>query len=280
MIDFMVWLEGFRTPLLDKVFNYITMIGEETFILVIMCIVFWSISKKAGYRLGFSVVLSAWINSGVKDILKVTRPYNLDNRLHPLRLHSTNNTYSLPSGHTQNTATLFTSLALSVKKGWFTIIAIIMMLLVGFSRIYLSLHTPLDVIVGLILGIGIVFLSHYILDFCEKKKITWPLFLLLIPVITSMYFLQTESFYKMAGLCIAFIIGYIIESKFIKFKVTTTFLKHIGKIILGLVIALALKEGLKFILPDTIIFHSIRYFLLGTSVVVLSPWLFKKLKWA
>ncbi len=280
MIDFMVWLEGFRTPLLDKIFNYITMIGEETFILVIMCIVFWSISKKAGYRLGFSVVFSAWINAGVKDILKVTRPYDLDNRLNPLRLHSTNNTYSLPSGHTQNAATLFTSLALSIKKGWFTIIAIIMMLLVGFSRIYLSLHTPLDVAIGLILGIGIVFLCHYLLDLCEKKKIMWPLFLLLAPVVASLYFIQTENFYKMAGLCISFVLGYFIETKFIKFKVNTTFLKQLGKIIVGLVIAIALKEGLKFILPDTIIFHMIRYFLLGSSVVVLSPWLFKKLKWA
>ena len=280
MLDFMVWLENFRTPFLNKVFELITLMGEETFILVVMCIVFWTINKKAGYKLGFSIIINSNFNLIFKEIFSVARPFTIDKRLTPLRVHSTNDTFSFPSGHTQSSSALFTSLAISMKKRWFTIIAVVFMLLIGYSRIYLSLHTPIDVIGGFIFAIIITYFCHYIIDICSKRNIFYPIILLNIPIIISMIFIQTESFYKVAGLGISFIIGYIIESKYINFTVKTTLLKQFIKSILGLAIALGLKIVLKSLFPDEILFHFLRYFLLGSSVIMLSPYLFKTLKLA
>ncbi|MBN2851921.1 MAG: phosphatase PAP2 family protein [Clostridia bacterium] len=277
MIDFMLWLENFRTPFFNKIFALLTILGDETVILVIMCIIFWCTSKQAGYKLGLAVVFNAAVNGAIKDIFMVTRPYDLDNRLHPLEIETTGDTYSMPSGHTQNVTALWFSLSLSYKKKVFYIFTFTLSALVAFSRIYLSVHTPLDVLVGFTLAIILTFLCHYVIDLCSSKKIYYPMFLLILPVAVTMFFVQTENYFKLAGLCIAFVIGYYIENKYIQFTVKTTLVKQFFKILIGLTIALLIKILLKAVLPDQIIFHLARYVLLGLSVVVLSPFLFKKL---
>ena len=75
--------------------------------------------------------------------------------------------YSFPSGHTQSAATLFGTLAAWLRRGWLTVACIVMVLLVGFSRMYLGVHTPADVGTSLVIGTVLVFALY---PLCEKSR--------------------------------------------------------------------------------------------------------------
>jgi membrane-associated phospholipid phosphatase len=81
---------------------------------------------------------------------------------------------SFPSGHSASAATLFLFLATLSNKTSVHFTCGMLMLLVGYSRIYLYMHFPEDVFLGLIIGILSMIMSKYFLDrWIEKKSPTW-----------------------------------------------------------------------------------------------------------
>ena len=81
---------------------------------------------------------------------------------------------SFPSGHSASAAALFLFIATLSNRSSIQVICGVMMLLVGYSRIYLYMHFPEDVFVGLIIGIFSMVLSKYFIDrWIEKTKPTW-----------------------------------------------------------------------------------------------------------
>ncbi len=82
----------------------------------------------------------------------------------------------------------------------------------------------------------------------------------------------------MAGLLLAILPAYYIETKYIRFDPKAIWWKQILKVILGLAITFLFKEGLKFIFPEALFFEFLRYFFIGLGAVLLSPWLFIKFK--
>ena len=139
MIEFMVKLQEYRTPLLNKIAEIVTITAEETFLIAVMCLVFWCLSRENGYKLILSIIFASALNSALKLLYKVDRPWVKDSRIVPLR-QQTAGGYSMPSGHTQVGASLWFSLRRSYRKTWFTIIAYVMMILIAASRVYLGVQ--------------------------------------------------------------------------------------------------------------------------------------------
>ena len=152
-IDFLKLLEGLRTGFLNTLFEMITILGEETLIILIVAIIYFAFSKKEAKRLFFIVVTSTAVNTIAKNLVRRPRPF-ANGEITAIR-QETATGYSFPSGHTQNIATLGTYFSERIRKIWFIIVASVVVLLVGFSRMYLGVHYPSDVIVGLLLGIGV-----------------------------------------------------------------------------------------------------------------------------
>ena len=69
-IDFLKLLEGIRTNFLNKLFEMITILGEETLIILLVAIIYYAFSKKEAKRLFFIVVTSTGINTIAKNIVK------------------------------------------------------------------------------------------------------------------------------------------------------------------------------------------------------------------
>lgn len=277
MLDFLVWFQQFRNPVLDFLAEAITISAEENVILVAICIIYWCINKKAGYVIGLAVVLSSAVNSALKDIFKVIRPWNLDDRIIPIRKETATG-YSFPSGHTQTGASFWTALALTVKKKWFIIISIIMMLLIAYSRVYLSVHTPLDVIAGLLLAVLIACLSYYMIHVMKISTARFVFVITSVILIIMLLFIKTETFYKMAGVTLSFLPSYMIEYTWIRFNVKSKLWKQAAKTLIGFVIAFGIRFGLSAIFPEVLIFDFIRYFLMGIGILILAPWIFIKTK--
>lgn len=147
-IDIIQWLEGFRSPLLNQFFFAVTDVGSTAGYLVMLPILWWAFSWKLGARLFVALVLSVYINTLIKDLVALPRPFvyaDIANLRAP-------GEFSFPSGHSQQAAVFFGLLAFHFKKRWFTIAAALSVFLIGFSRVYLGAHFPSDVLAGWTLG--------------------------------------------------------------------------------------------------------------------------------
>lgn len=279
MYDVMVWLQQFRNPALDYIVEAITITAEENVLLIAICILYWCVSKKMGYVAGFAVVFSNNLSYVLKDIFKIPRPWLVDDRIIAIRQHTATG-YSFPSGHTMSGSSLWIGMALCIKKRWFSILTAVMTLLIGLSRIYLSVHTPLDVGVGWVLAILVALMSYYLMTKLQAKGINVLFILLNVLLIAMLFIVRSETYYKMTGVLLAFLPSYLLERKFIRFNVKGRWWQHIIKVLLGGGIALGIRIGLSALFPEMLIFDFIRYFLMGVGILVLAPWLFLKLKLA
>ena len=160
-------IEGMRNSFLDAVFPIITNFGSELGYIVILLVVYLCVEKSVGQGLAYAYLFTSVLNSWIKDIWKIPRPPHpelephtrvdqllneagIAERTSPLVLETSP---SFLSGHTQGAMVVWGYLAYHFKNNWFRILAVIMIALIGFSRMYVGVHFPQDVIGGLIIGI-------------------------------------------------------------------------------------------------------------------------------
>jgi membrane-associated phospholipid phosphatase len=273
-IEIIKFIQLITSPFLDTLFQIVTMTGEEYFYIFAAAIIFWCINKEFGYKLGFALLTSTFVNIVLKDLIDSTRPIGVPG-IRSLRVQTANG-QSFPSGHTQGATTFWTSCIVKVRKKWFYIVGITIILLVGFSRLYLGVHYPVDVIGGLIIGFIWVFISNYIFDYADATKKAWILMIIIVPMLFGMILFRDKTYYTISGTVFGFFIGYILESKYVKYEVKNTFTLQLIKLVFGLGILIILKNELKQLLPINISADFFRYFIVGLWITVGAPSIFKK----
>lgn len=256
-------LEKIRCPFLDTVLGAITHLGGEAIFMAVAIFVLWCINKKTGYYLltvGFTGTL---INQTLKLIFKIPRPWIKDPNFKIVESAREGATgYSFPSGHTQNAVGTFGSLAYSAKKRWLRITLTVLALLVAFSRMYLGVHTPLDVGVSLIIATVLVFIFKWVFDLIEKKpfvmyillavmtamSVAYLLFVLYFPfgdVDKANYNSGLKNAYTLFGALLGALVGYTLDSRYIKFKTDAAPWAQAIKYVAGLAVVIAVKSLLK-----------------------------------
>lgn len=109
-----------------------------------------------------ALLLSAIIAAGLKLLYQSPRPYVVLEHVHQLAQPTEPN--SFPSGHTSSTLSVVTVLVYKLRENkGIVVLLILFALLIGFSRIYIGLHFPLDVVVGAVIGIisGLAVLKYF-----------------------------------------------------------------------------------------------------------------------
>lgn len=102
-MDFLNLLSQYRTPAGDVFFQGITLLAQETFVVVVICWLFWCSNKKLAYCLGFTYFTSGLLVQGLKITFRVPRPWLLDSAFEPVASAVPGATgYSFPSGHTEH----------------------------------------------------------------------------------------------------------------------------------------------------------------------------------
>lgn len=169
------WIqENLRCAVLDQIMPVITKLGDGGLFWIALAVVLLIFKKtrKAGISMGVALIIGYVVcNLILKNVTARIRPYDLNPEVSLLieKLHS----FSFPSGHT--ISSIEASVALLIRNKKLGIPAVILAVIIAFSRLYLYVHYPTDVLVSVLLGIGIAFLASFIVDkltpTLEKHKI-------------------------------------------------------------------------------------------------------------
>ncbi|NLI53530.1 MAG: phosphatase PAP2 family protein [Clostridiales bacterium] len=297
-MEFLRLLEGLRTPFFNTVFQFFTLFGEETVFMIVAMTFFWCINKKTGYFLLYVCFFGNIVNSFLKLVFLVPRPWVLDKNftiVESARAQATG--YSFPSGHTQNSAGLFLGVARARKELWIRIVCVAVTLLVGFSRMYLGVHTPADVLVSLGVALLLVLVGYPLFQRAWDKPgwfgplvgvllaaaVAIVLFIELVPMpagaIEQFSLECNESAYKMVGAAFGLALVLWIEQAYIRFSEKAVWWAQVLKVALGLAVVIAvrllLKEPLLAVFGGHNAAHAVRYFLMVVIGGALWPLTFR-----
>jgi len=291
-MEFLRLLENIRSPFLDTVVGLITQLGEETVAIVILCAIFWCISKRVAYAIGITYFLSGLTVQGAKICFRIERPWIADPSLNPVNSaleHATG--YSFPSGHTQSATALFGALGAQVKQKAAKTVFFLLVLLVAFSRLYLGVHTPLDVTVSLLVSLLLILLAVKVIQngTLNKKRelviaLSMILFAAAVIIIAAALYSKgaidqgyVTDCLKAAGAGVGFAAGMYVERVYIDFTVKAkNLIWQITKYVCGIAGVLMIKEGLKLIAGTGLVVDTIRYFLMLFWVTVFFPLIIKQ----
>ena len=306
-INILLILQEFRNgpgAFLAGFFSKMTWLCELNTALVIMALIYWCVSKEFGayFLMGFSG------NRLVNGMLKVTvcayRPWIRDARVVPYGDAITTATgYSFPSGHTMNAATIFGGGA--VRRDLPKVLRIvlgILVLLVAFSRNYLGVHTPQDVLVGIVAGTLVMWMTVKLMQWIkihpEKDLLVAGIGVGLAIVVAVYAALKpypidldangkvlvegtkmANDTFKGVGWCIAFLTGWILERRFVQFSTDISMIKRITRLTVGLlgyyVVSLIFVPVIKECItgaPGTFLSCYLQMF----YVAFIFPWLLKR----
>ena len=287
-------LEDIRIPVLNEFMLAITTFGEETAFLVIALILFWCVDKYLGYYVLSVGFVGTILNQFMKLWFRIPRPWVLDENFTILeQAREAASGYSFPSGHTQSAVGTLGSIAYTTKNKMLRIGAIVIAALVAFSRMYIGVHTPLDVGVSILVAIIlIVALKPMVLG--SKQRYMPVLFAIMLMLAAAfMCFVELYPFpadidehnyasgiknaYTLLGALIGLLIAYIVDEKWLKFSTKAVWWAQVLKVAIGLGLVLAVKSGTKEILNLLLgesVGRAVRYGLIVVVAGVLWPMTF------
>ena len=259
-------LESIRTPLLDKILGAVTYLGDELCFMVFAVGVFWCISKRMGYYLMTVGFFGTILNQFLKILCAVPRPWVKDpgfTIVESARAGASG--YSFPSGHTQNAVTLYGGTARYTKTPWLRWVCIAVMVLICFSRMYLGVHTPLDVGVSFVVAAALVMLGYPLMEEADRRPAVLTRTIAVMAACsglfvgylylrgdtgataedTANYVSAMENAWKLTGATLGMLIANIADRKYVRFETQAVWWAQLIKLAVGFGLLLAIRAGLK-----------------------------------
>jgi len=301
------------SPTLDGIMSFFTFLGKIEFYMIFITFLYWIVDSSLGFRV-FMVLLSTDIlGMGLKHLLHQPRPYWIGEVNHMGHIESS---YGIPSTHASDSLSVWAYLAYKVKKSWLWIMAIAIILLISFSRLYLGVHFPHDVVGGWIVGFIVLFVfvkyegkvSAWSKTLSLNAQIGWgfagSLLFIVIGLLVSLVISPISdpeswaqhsnearsltSYFTLSGAFFGATAGYALMKSKAKFLTKGTWLSKLGRYIVGIFGVLIAMYGLDFLFSmlagdETIFGYLLRYIRYGATtfwVMYGAPLVFLKLKLA
>ena len=294
-MELLYLFEKIRMPGLNEIMLAITTLGEETAFLVIALILFWCVNKYQGYYILSVGFVGTIANQFLKLWFRIPRPWVLDENFTILeQAREAASGYSFPSGHTQSAVGTLGGIAYTTKRKPVRITAIVLAVLVPISRMYLGVHTPLDVGVSVLMALGLIFVMRPIVFKHTPKRMQLLLAAMLCLSVAYLIFVECypfpsdldahnyesglESAYTLLGALLGMVVVYIADEKWLHFSTKAVWWAQILKVLGGLGLVLVVKSGTKEILNDLLgnsIGRSVRYFLIVVVAGIIWPLTFR-----
>jgi len=300
------------SPSLDNIMQGITFLGRIEFYLIFIPFIYWSIDRRIGVRALLILIYTDFVASAFKLLLHQPRPYWIGD----VKALGIEPSYGVPSTHASDTLSVFGYLANRVKKNWFWAFVVVMILLIGLTRLYLGVHFPQDVIVGWLIGLtvlwAIVKWESAVREWLDGKSIGVQiglgfldsLFIVLFgfiirfylngipdPASYSSYTADARTithFFTLAGAAFGTYLGYALMRQHASFDAKGTWGKRVTRYIIGIVGVLVIYFGLSqifdlFAVDESALGYILRYIRYGLVTfwaTFLAPWVFLKTKLA
>ena len=297
-------------PQLLGLMTFISALGDEVFFLLVLPAVYWCLNKRLGRQLGYIFLLSALANSVLKNLLRQPRPFWLDPEV---QLREADN-YGLPSGHVQNMTAVLLLLVIWVRRVVWLLPALLFLLLMAFSRMYLGVTFIWDTAAGFFAGL--IVLSLFLLwqywfaaRFANRILGRRLLIMVIVPSLLAVTYLIAllllgepdtapwASFIPAAelvahqdvvsavGALLGFGIGMTIESSRVRLRPDGPIWKRVVRYGLGMAVALIIRAGLGSVFPAepewiALPLRFLRYLILLLWISLYAPWTFVRLRLA
>lgn len=255
-VTLMEWLQANISDAWISFMSFFSLFGEELPLILIVGFLYWSYDKQLGRKVGLIAIMGLTWNTMIKNIIIRRRPYFDHEGIDILRVVEPEadiydisaQGYSFPSAHSTNAVTVFGSLAINLRKRWFTVIAIVIPLLTGISRFVVGAHYPTDVLAGWMLGLISVVLVQ---TFQMRVKSTLTLYgILLVTAVPGFFYCTSADYYTAVGLMIGFMGGTLLDDYCVHFEDTRKPLLMAVRLLGGLVVYLVVNTALKLPFSD------------------------------
>ncbi len=299
-MEFLYFLEDLRNPVLDFLMQLFTHLGEETVFMAVAMFFLWCVDKFKGYYLLTVGFLGTQINQLLKVSFRIPRPWVKDPSFTVVESAIPEASgYSFPSGHTQSAVGTFGGIARWTKRRWLRILCIFLCFIVPLTRMYLGVHTPMDVGVSVLIALTLIFGLYPLLHKATEhpKGMQVLLGALLLWSIGQVLFMELFPFpadasgaelfsglknaYKMLGAVGGFVVVYELDQRYIRYETAGCWWVQLLKWIPGLLLSVGIKELLYLaldFLPGELLHRMIAYFVLVLFAGAVWPLSFKYIR--
>ncbi len=275
-LQYLHWLQDFRDATggsLDTFFEIVSLIVIKPWVYVVMAGIYWCVSRKLGVFLLFNMIGSHALTMTLKNTCCVLRPWMRDPTIIPAGdAKITAPGYSFPSGHSTMAAAQFGSIGVWFRKHrWVVVLTTAFVLLVMFSRNYLGVHTPQDVVVGALLTCLVMFVNWKLMHWveCAEQSTKRALVVLVVGLGLAAAFLAFNVLkpypldvddtgallndpvkgampcFATAGMLVGLLTGWFAERRWVRFAVDGTPVQRILRLVVGAGMMLGIYLGLK-----------------------------------
>lgn len=155
---------------LVPIMQIFTFLGNEEFFLLLMPAFYWCINPGLAIRLGIALMISTAINLILKVGFHSPRPYWVDTKFIAF---TTESTFGLPSNHAQNAAVIWGMLAAFKGSIWVWVVCLLLIALIGISRVVLGVHYPIDILIGWSIGALVLYIFINVYEPVKKRFRQW-----------------------------------------------------------------------------------------------------------
>ena len=300
------------SPAFDGPMKFITFLGTIEFYLLLIPFLYWVVSAPTGMRTLLVLISTDFVTLSFKQLLRQPRPYWVG-EVKPLAGETS---YGIPSSHASDSLAVWGYLAYRLKKDWLWVLTVLVVLLIGLSRMYLGVHFPTDVLAGWLIGLVVVIVftrsEDRVAAWLEKRSgagqvgIGFAISVLMIltgwvigrliapypdPPVWAEYARQARGishYVTLGGSLFGAAAGYVLVRKYAAFQAKGAWWQRALRYAIGMVVVLAIYLGLDVIFGKIaadqtapgLVLRYIRYAAVTTWVMFGAPWVFLKIRLA
>lgn len=266
----MEWIQAHLGSAGVSFFAACSAFGEETILIGVMCVLYFIYDKETAKFVARRFMVAGCALACIKNVVCRLRPYMVHENVNCLKpadknadiMDITAQGYSFPSGHSEGSAAIIGGTAIRLKKRWLSILATIIVFMVGVSRVALGNHYPTDVLAGWAIGLGSIFLFSLMEKIIKKR---WVIYLIWILIFASgMFYCTTNDYFTNYGMMLGVFAADLFEERFVKFEkpknILFGLLRMVGALVLyfGLNTLLKLPFSSEFLHGGTFLSHIVR----------------------
>ena len=266
---------------LDSFMLEITALGETLVTFLLLSAIYWCVDKRIGQLMAWNIAIACWLNQWMKKLWKIDRPWVRDSHVVPVEEAVAGaGGFSMPSGHTTRTVATWGAAGYSAWKKAQRAISIacwITVATVMFSRNYLGVHTPQDVLVALGMGIVVMIVADRLLLWVERgEKAYKDIVVASLGCVAVFLPMLRYGCLSNAGASFGFIIGWLFERRFVRFKISGNWQKRLLRFSIGAATLFLMLTSGKQILIYLVPEKYVEFYLQGAVsffIIFLYPWL-------